>query len=113
MKTVNARRTGPIRLAVYVQPGASSTALAGLHDGLVKIRISAPAVENAANEALIAFVAGRLNVAKRAVRIVAGAGGRRKLLEIDGVSAEQLWAAFPNAQGVAADPAGARASLAP
>jgi uncharacterized protein (TIGR00251 family) len=80
----------PVRLEVYIQPRASKTELAGMHDGVVKIRIAAPAVENAANRALIDFVAERLGVAKRCVRIVAGGASRRKVLEIDGVDAEMI-----------------------
>jgi hypothetical protein len=59
-----------------------------MHDGAIKIRIAAPAVENAANEALVEFVAEALGVAKRAVQIVAGWTNRRKVLEIDGVTKE-------------------------
>jgi uncharacterized protein len=44
-------------------------------------------VENAANAALVKFVAERLGVAKRSVRIVSGHASRRKVLEIDGVDA--------------------------
>ncbi len=79
-----------VRLEVYVQPRASKTELAGLHGGLLKIRIAAPAVENAANLALIEFVAGRLGLAKRAVRIASGATGRRKVLQIEGISAGEI-----------------------
>ena len=80
----------PVRIEVYIQPRASRTEIAGTHDGTVKIRVAAPAVENAANLALVEFVAKRLGVAKRCVRIVAGAAGRRKVLQIDGVSADSL-----------------------
>jgi len=80
----------PVRLEVYIQPRASKTELAGMHDGVVKIRIAAPAVENAANRALIDFIAQHLGVAKRCVRIVAGGASRRKVLEIDGVRAEVI-----------------------
>jgi uncharacterized protein (TIGR00251 family) len=78
------------RIEIYVQPRASRTAIAGLHDGLIKIRIAAPAVENAANLALIEFVAKRLGIAKRSVRVASGASSRRKVLEIDGVSAGEI-----------------------
>lgn len=47
-------------------------------------------VENAANEALIEFVAKALGVAKRTVRIVAGEASRRKVLEIDGATDEAI-----------------------
>jgi uncharacterized protein (TIGR00251 family) len=78
------------RLEVYIQPRASKTELAGLHDGMIKIRISAPAVENAANLALVEFVANRLGIAKRRVRVASGATGRRKVLEVDGLSAGEI-----------------------
>ena len=61
-----------------------------MHDGVIKIRIAAPAVENAANRALIDFVARQLGVAKRFVRVVSGGSSRRKVLEIDGVTAEVI-----------------------
>ncbi len=84
----------PVRLEVYVQPRASRTELAGRHDGLIKIRIAAPAVESAANRALVEFVASRLQLAKRDVRLVSGAAGRRKVLEIHGSSREAVAAAL-------------------
>ena len=84
----------PIRLEVYIQPRASKTALAGMHDGVIKIRIAAPAVENAANRALIDFIAQQLGIAKRGVRIVSGGASRRKVLEIDGVAADVIAAAL-------------------
>lgn len=82
------------RLEVYVQPRASKTELAGLHDGVIKVRIAAPAVDNAANLALINFIAARLGIAKRGVRVVSGSTRRRKVLEIDGVAKEVIAAAM-------------------
>lgn len=84
----------PVRLEVYIQPRASKTELAGMYDGLIKIRIAAPAVENAANHALIDFIAQRLGIAKGCVRIVSGGFSRRKVLEIDGVSGQVIAAAL-------------------
>jgi len=65
-----------------------------MHGGVIKIRISAPAVENAANRALIEFIARHLGIAKGCVRVVSGSTGRRKLLEIEGVTAEAVAAAL-------------------
>lgn len=59
-----------------------------MHGDAVHIRLTAPPVENAANEALVELLAARLGVAKRQVRVVAGAASRRKVIEIDGISAE-------------------------
>ena len=77
-----------VRINVYVQPRASRTEIAGHHGTDLKIRISAPALEDAANAELIAFLAQRLGVPKRNVRIVAGARSRRKTLELIDVSAD-------------------------
>jgi uncharacterized protein YggU (UPF0235/DUF167 family) len=55
-----------------------------MHDGVIKIRIAAPSVKNAANEALVDFVAGALSISKSSVRIVSGRASQQKLLEIDG-----------------------------
>ena len=74
------------RFAVYIQPRASRTELAGMHAGAIKIRVAAPPVENAANRALIDFVAEQLGVAKGRVLIVSGSTGRRKLLEVEGLA---------------------------
>jgi uncharacterized protein len=78
------------RLEVYIQPRASKSEVAGMHDGAIKIRIAAPAVENAANLALVEFVANQLGIAKRSVRVVSGGASRRKVLAIDGMTEEEL-----------------------
>jgi uncharacterized protein (TIGR00251 family) len=67
-----------------VQPGAKRTEAAGLHGGRLKIRLAARAVEGAANEALVAFLAEAFAVAKREVRIVAGETSRQKRVSVAG-----------------------------
>lgn len=84
------RMTGPARISIYVQPRASKTEIAGMHDGCMKIRLAAPPVDGAANAALVEFIADRLNIAKSKVRVVTGSSSRRKVIEVDGVSAAQL-----------------------
>ncbi|UCF19406.1 MAG: DUF167 domain-containing protein [Gemmatimonadota bacterium] len=83
-----------VRVRVRAQPRASRTEVAGAHGGAIKIRLKAAPVEGAANAELIAFFAKRLGVAKGAVSIVKGAGVRDKVVEIEGVSAEQVRAAL-------------------
>lgn len=78
------------RINVYVQPRASKTVVAGMHDGCVKIRLAAPPVDGAANAALIEFVAEQVGVAKSRVRITAGLASRRKTVEVEGVTTEQV-----------------------
>ena len=83
-----------VRIAVYVQPRAARTELAGTHDGLPKIRLAASPVEGQANAALVDFIAGHLKIAKSRVRIAAGLTGRRKWIEIDGLEAGVVAAAL-------------------
>ena len=83
-----------VRISVYVQPRASKTGVVGMHGDAWKIRVAAPPVENAANAELIEFIASKLDVPKRSVRIAAGGTGRRKIVEIDGVSFEAVVAAL-------------------
>ncbi|HZT02199.1 MAG TPA: DUF167 domain-containing protein [Steroidobacteraceae bacterium] len=75
---------------MYIQPRAKRTEVAGRHGSDLKIRIAAPPVDHAANEALLAFVAQRLGVSQRNVRLIAGVTSRRKVLEIEGVTAHQV-----------------------
>lgn len=67
-----------VEIAVHVQPGAAHSEIAGLHGDAVKVRISARAVEGAANAALADFIAIRLGVPRREVRILRGEKSRRK-----------------------------------
>ncbi|MBG0789285.1 MAG: DUF167 domain-containing protein [Desulfovibrionaceae bacterium] len=78
------------RLAVWVQPGARASGVAGEYQGCVKIRLQAPAVDNKANKALVAFVAKRLNMKKSQVTIESGHANRKKLLALD-TAAEPDW----------------------
>lgn len=57
--------------------------------------MGAPAVEGAANAALIRLIAAELGVARTDVRIVAGATGRQKLVVVDGVEPERVLAVWP------------------
>jgi uncharacterized protein (TIGR00251 family) len=63
---------------------ASKTEVAGIHGDALKIRLTAPPVENAANTALIDFIAAKLGIPKSSVRLAAGATARRKIVEITG-----------------------------
>jgi len=79
---------GGIRLRVRVQPRASRTELAGRHGDALKVRLTAPPVEGAANEALLRFLAERLGVSRSAIRLLSGASGRAKVVTVDGVTPE-------------------------
>lgn len=76
-------RAGVRRLDVRVQPRASRNEIVGLRDGVVRIRLQAPPVDGAANEALVKFLADEFGVARRHVRVVSGFGSRNKVVEVD------------------------------
>jgi uncharacterized protein (TIGR00251 family) len=85
---------GSITLEVHAQPGAKRTEVAGIHDGCLKIRLAASAIEGRANEALVAFLAETFDVPRRNVTLVRGETGRAKTLRIVGPRArpDRNWA---------------------
>ena len=80
-------------LLVWVQPGAKKNEFTGVLDGRLRIRLSAPAVENRANKALVVLVAKTLGLKSSQVSVAAGDTGRRKRLHIDSES-EPDWTRF-------------------
>jgi len=81
-----AEKNGSVSFHVRVQPRASCDEFAGEYQNGLKIRLTAPPVDDRANEALRKFLALRLNVPITAVRIAAGEHSRTKRVEISGVS---------------------------
>lgn len=77
-----------LTLSLHVQPNAQKSGFAGLHGGALKIKVSAPAVDNKANAVLIEFLSESLGVPKSTIAIRHGMTGRRKVVEIAG--SEQL-----------------------
>jgi hypothetical protein len=61
-----------------------------MHGDAVRIRVAAPPADGAANAELVRFLAERLGVPRGRVRIVAGALGRRKVIEVEGRSSEAI-----------------------
>jgi uncharacterized protein (TIGR00251 family) len=71
-------------LSLYLQPGAKRTEAAGLHDGVLKLRLAAPPVEGKANAALVAWLADWFGVPKNRVTIEAGELSRHKRVRVVG-----------------------------
>jgi len=70
---------------VQIQPRSSKDQIVGLHNGRLKIKISAPPVDGKANQALIEFIAKALGVSKSKVEIVKGHSSKLKTLKISGI----------------------------
>ena len=64
-------------------------------DGVLRARVTAPAVGGAANQALLTLLSDELGIGRRSVRLVAGAAGRQKLVVVEGVEAETIVARWP------------------
>jgi len=79
-----------VTIDILVQPRASREKIGPMHDGRLKIAVTAPPVDGEANAAVIELVAARLGIARGCVEIVAGAGSRRKTLRIANVTAQQI-----------------------
>ena len=85
------RETGAgVEIDVRVIPRARKTALGGVRGAALVVRLAAPPVEGAANEALVEYFAGLLRLPRRAVHIVSGERGRNKCLAIAGVTVEAV-----------------------
>ncbi|MEI6029805.1 MAG: DUF167 domain-containing protein [Synechococcaceae cyanobacterium ELA739] len=72
-------------VALWIQPRASWDAVVGERDGAIAIRLQAPPVDGAANQALVRFIASRLGVPPRDVQLVRGLTGRRKWVSVAGL----------------------------
>ena len=80
-----------ITLNLHCQPGAKVTKVVGLHDGCLKISLQAPAVENKANEFLLAWLSKQLKIPQKQIQFVSGQNSRIKRVEIWGsITPEQI-----------------------
>jgi uncharacterized protein (TIGR00251 family) len=79
------------RITVRVQPRASKNEVAGYEaDGALKVRVTAPPAEGAANKAVIKLLAVALGVPESAVTIVRGGAARMKVVEIAGLREAEI-----------------------
>ena len=84
-----------MRFAVRLTPRSAVERVDDVVDGVLRVRVMAPAVEGAANTVLIRLLAEALGIARREIQIVAGATSRQKLVVVDGVAADAIVARFP------------------
>jgi len=75
---------------IQVIPHASRAEISGVQDGALKIRVTAPPVEGAANEACIKLLAGELKLKKNQMEISFGAKSRKKTVVIKNISRAEL-----------------------
>jgi len=75
-------------LCVHVQPSARKDELSGVHAGLLKIRLNAPAVDGRANRRLREYLSELFGIRKSSVEITSGQGSRTKRIKLTGVEKE-------------------------
>jgi len=83
-------KDGSVVLRLYVQPRASKSELAGLHDGALKIRLTTPPVDGKANKAVLAFLAKLLGLPRSSLSLVSGQKNRSKQIRVHGLSENQV-----------------------
>lgn len=84
------QKTDGCQVAVKVVPRAGRTAVTGVRGGAVLVRLAAAPVDDAANDALIAYIARLVGVPRRAVTIVSGSRCRDKRILIAGLTDSQV-----------------------
>ena len=75
---------------VRVIPRAKRTELGGERDGAIVVRLAAPPVEGAANDALVTFLAETLDLPRRNISIVSGERSRNKRVAISGANPARI-----------------------
>ncbi len=84
-----AETSAGVELALKVVPGASRSKVAGVLGDSLKLAVSAPPADGAANRAVIELLADTFGVAERSVAIVSGHTNPRKRAQIAGITREQ------------------------
>lgn len=75
-----------VSIRVYVAPRSSANRVLGLHNGALKIALTAPPVEGAANKALMEFLAKLLGVPRSSVALISGETSRNKVVSVEGLA---------------------------
>ena len=75
---------------IHVNPHASRAGITGISEGMLKVKVTAPPVEGAANEACIVLLAKKMGIRKSQMTISAGAKGRKKTIVVGDISRADL-----------------------
>lgn len=81
---------GGCTLSIKVIPRASQDQVAGVENGELKVRLKAPPVDGAANEALVRFLSRRLGMPKGSFELISGSASRHKVVRIAGARGPEI-----------------------
>jgi uncharacterized protein (TIGR00251 family) len=79
-----------VELNVSVVPRSSRCEIAGIHNNVLRIKLTSPPVDNEANVQCCSFIAKQLGIAKRQVSIIRGTTARSKTIRIEGVTEKEV-----------------------
>ena len=77
-------------LKVKVVPRASRSEIVGIQDGVLKVRLTSPPVDGAANDELVKLIAKRVGIARSNIELTSGLTSRNKTLRVHGITVELL-----------------------
>jgi hypothetical protein len=83
-------KAGGVLFAVRVIPGASKNEVAGIQDGALKVKLTAPPVEGKANRACVDYLAALLGLRRSALEITSGEKSRKKTITVAGIGRGEL-----------------------
>ena len=90
--------SGDVVIAVRVTPRSNRDAVEGTDEsGAIRVRVTAPPADGAANKAVTRLLARTLGLPKSAVSVVSGASSRHKRLRLAGLSARDVLKHWPDA----------------
>ena len=84
-----------LEVPLHVQPRARRSELGGVHNGALKLKVSAPPVDDAANRAVVEFFSEMMGIPRSRIQIIAGLKSRDKVLRIAGASLRSFQAFLP------------------
>jgi uncharacterized protein (TIGR00251 family) len=79
-----------VRIQVKVQPRSSKNEISGITGDQLRVKLTAPPVDGEANKALIKYLGQVFGCGKGKIRIIRGASGRCKLLEVTGITEKEV-----------------------
>src|SRR3954467_2192003 len=83
-------QSGAVLLSIKLQPRASANEIAEPLGAELRIKVTAPPVDAAANEALLRLLADKLDCPRNRVELIRGQTSRHKAVKVYGLSAEDV-----------------------
>lgn len=90
MEFLSTRKDGAVVLFLNIQPRASHTRICGIHDGALKLAVTASPTDGKANKAVVDFLASFFKLPKRKITLVSGLQSRKKRCVIEGMTIKEV-----------------------